>query len=227
MVATDDTPVTEHTTRTSGGSAVPTNLQRRVGVVLAGGFSTRFGDADKALAPVDGTPMLRRVVARVGEVTDAVVVNCRADQRDGFAAVLSDLAVPVAFAIDPVDDEGPLAGLAASLAVHDAPVTVLVACDMPFVDPRCLATLCDHRRDAGADATVPRLDGQRQPAQAALSTGPARSAARNVLARGATSLHSLYEQLEVATVDERTLDRQGFVGSLRDVNTRETLSGEQ
>jgi molybdopterin-guanine dinucleotide biosynthesis protein A len=54
------------------------------GVVLAGGRSTRFDDGDKALATVEGTSMLARVVHRLGAVTDVVVVNCRPGQREAF-----------------------------------------------------------------------------------------------------------------------------------------------
>lgn len=35
------------------------------GVVLAGGGSTRFGDTDKLLAELDGTPLVRRATDRL------------------------------------------------------------------------------------------------------------------------------------------------------------------
>ncbi|MDX1746000.1 MAG: NTP transferase domain-containing protein, partial [Halobacteriales archaeon] len=44
------------------------------GVVLAGGGSTRFGEADKLLAELDGTPLVRRVVDRLAARTDRLVV---------------------------------------------------------------------------------------------------------------------------------------------------------
>ena len=47
----------------------------RASLVLAGGRSTRFGDSDKAVAELAGTPMIRRVVDRVAGVVSEVVIN--------------------------------------------------------------------------------------------------------------------------------------------------------
>jgi len=193
------------------------------GVVLAGGYSTRFGERDKALAPVDGTPMLRRVVERVGAVTDAVVVNCRADQRAAFASILADCDVPVAFAVDAVPDEGPLVGLAGALAVHDATETVLAACDMPFVDPAFLRFLREERAARDADAVVPSTGDGIQPAQAVLATHRARRATRTAIDAGESSLHSLSDRLETVSVAEAAITARGFERSLVDVNTRDLL----
>ncbi|SFR87308.1 molybdenum cofactor guanylyltransferase [Halomicrobium zhouii] len=201
-----------------------TDRSPAAGVVLAGGYSTRFGERDKALAPVDGTPMLRRVVDRVGRVTDAVVVNCRAGQREEFATVLADCDVPVAFAVDAVPDEGPLVGLAGALAVHDAPETVLVACDMPFVDPAFLSFLREERAARDADAAVPSQGEDIQPAQAVLGTRRARRAVRAAIAAGQTSLQSLYDRLETVSIDEEAITSRGFERSLVDVNTRDVLA---
>ena len=89
------------------------------GVVLAGGFSTRFGDAEKATAPLDGWPMIRHVVERLGRVTDGVVVNCREEQLDELRAALSECSDVVGFAIDPIPDRGPIAGIYTGLSAVD------------------------------------------------------------------------------------------------------------
>lgn len=62
----------------------------RAGVVLAGGFSTQFGDRDKALATADGDPMLARVVDRLNRIVDEVVVSCRRAQREEFERASAD-----------------------------------------------------------------------------------------------------------------------------------------
>lgn len=188
----------------------------RVGLVLAGGYSRRFGPVEKALAPVYGTPMLRRVVDRVEPVTDAVVVNCRADQRADFAHVLSDSDGSIAFAIDPVAGRGPLAGVRAGLAVHDAAETVLVACDQPFIEPATLAGLCANR--GTASAVVPRSDGHRQPTPSVLSTCDARRAAADAVSAGERSLRALFDRLDVCEIEERRIDPPAGRGVLRDVD---------
>jgi len=189
----------------------------RVGLILAGGYSRRFGSTDKALVPVDGTPMLRRVVDRVEPVTDAVVVNCRADQRTDFARLLSDSDAPLAFAIDPVAGRGPLEGVRAGLAVHDAVETVLVACDQPFVEPATLAVLCTNR--GTASAAVPRSDGHRQPTPSVLSTRDARRAAADAASAGERSLRALFDRLDVREIVGPRIDPPAGRGILRDVDT--------
>lgn len=190
-------------------------MVRTAGIVLAGGYSTRYGERDKALAPVDGTPMLRRVVDRLGSVTDAVVVNCRADQREAFAAALAGTD-RVAFALDPVDDVGPLAGLGTGLATVGAPVTVVVACDMPYVAPDFLAAMID--RLDGHDAVVPAPEGYRQPTQSVLRTGAARAAVEDALTAGESSLRAALDRLDALELDDATLSSLDARESLRDVN---------
>ena len=196
-------------------------MPETAGVVLAGGYSTRYGERDKALVPVDGTPMVRRGVDRLGSVVDGVVVNCRQDQREGFADALAGRDVPVAFALDPVEDAGPLAGLGTALSAVDAPVTVVVACDMPSVDPGFLAAMIE--RLDGYDAVVPAPDGYRQPTQSVLRTEAARAAVDAALAAGESSLRAAFDRLDALELDDATLSELGAAESLLDVNRPEDL----
>ena len=54
------------------------------GVIVAGGRSTRFGERDKAVADLAGTPMIRRVVDRIAGVTDELGDDVRGLQRVMF-----------------------------------------------------------------------------------------------------------------------------------------------
>lgn len=83
------------------------NAARVLGVVLAGGRSTRFG-SDKALARVAGRTLLAHAVDCLAAQCDAVAIVGR--------AVADDVAHPVIFLADrPRPDMGPLGGLAAAL----------------------------------------------------------------------------------------------------------------
>jgi molybdopterin-guanine dinucleotide biosynthesis protein A len=191
-------------------------MPRAAGVVLAGGYSTRYGGRDKALATVDGTPMLRRVVERVGRVADTVVVNCRADQRAPFAEALAASDASVAFALDPVDDAGPLAGLQTGLATVDTPVTVVLACDMPYVDPDFLTAMVE--RLDGREAVVPAPEGYRQPTQSVLRTNAARTAVDDALGADESSLQAVFDRLDAVELGDETLRALEVAESLRDVN---------
>ncbi|WP_254768818.1 molybdenum cofactor guanylyltransferase [Salinilacihabitans rarus] len=164
------------------------------GVVLAGGYSTRFGERDKAVADLAGTPMIRRVVDRVGEVTDAVVVNCREEQRDPIAAALDGCEPTVRYALDPVPDRGPVAGIRTGLSATDREYAAVVACDMPFVDPALLDRLFERARAADADAAVVRLDdGWLQTTQAVYRREPMRRACATALAEDGRIVTALAE----------------------------------
>mgnify|MGYP000591951928 FL=1 len=187
----------------------------RAGVVLAGGAGERFGDAEKPLAEFEGEPMLRHVVDAVAAVTDEVVVNCRADQREAFAAALPH---DVTYAVDPEPDLGPVAGLGTALDEVSAPVVVVVACDMPAVDPRFLRYLFE--RLGGNDAVVPGLpDDRLQPAQAVYRTAPLREAAAESLAAGVGSLHDVVDRLQAGIVPPAEVQQVTTWRSLADVNT--------
>lgn len=74
-----------------------------LGAILAGGKATRFG-SDKALAILDGRPLIDHVASSLSAQCDACIVVGR--MQDGYHCV-SDR---------PALDMGPLAGLAGALA---------------------------------------------------------------------------------------------------------------
>jgi molybdenum cofactor guanylyltransferase len=103
---------------------------RVLGAILAGGRSQRFG-SDKALAPIDGRPMLDHVADRLRGQCEALVVAGR--DWPGMVRI-DDLPVP---------GLGPLGGLAGALAYaqsagFDAVLTS--SCDLPAL-PADLLTL--------------------------------------------------------------------------------------
>ncbi|WBQ05265.1 molybdenum cofactor guanylyltransferase [Kribbella sp. CA-293567] len=91
-------------------------------VVLAGGGSTRFGGVDKALLVLDGTSLLDRVLKATILARSTVVVGPeRAVCRE------------VGWTREEPAGGGPVAGIAAGLAVGQAPVVVLLSCDLPWI----------------------------------------------------------------------------------------------
>lgn len=189
------------------------------GVVVAGGRSTRFGDREKALAEVDGEPMLRRVVETLGEVAEEVVVNCRPDQQEAFAAALEGVETVVRFALDEHPDEGPLVGLERALSAVDTDLAVVLGCDMPLADAAALSAMLD-RLDPEADAVVPVTDGGPEPLHALYRVEPTRSAARAAIDDGERSLRAMLARL---TVRELPVGDRIPVRSVTSVDTEAAL----
>ncbi|HSJ23292.1 MAG TPA: molybdenum cofactor guanylyltransferase [Longimicrobiales bacterium] len=126
-----------------------------VGVVSAGGQSSRFG-SPKALATVGGV----RVVDRVIRALEAVL------PRDRVVCIANDPALAAAIGLparrDLLRDVGALAGVHAALQWAqelDAAGALVVGCDMPFVEASLLQALLDAAGDA--DVIIPCSEGRR------------------------------------------------------------------
>jgi molybdenum cofactor guanylyltransferase len=100
---------------------------RITAIILCGGRSTRMG-RDKATLLFGDETMLDRILRIVRAVADDVMVVGRRDQS---ASTIHDA----------VEDEGPLAGIAAGLAASTTDLNYVVACDMPLIKPAVLERL--------------------------------------------------------------------------------------
>lgn len=166
-------------------------------VMIAGGRSRRYPAGDKAFAEIDGVPMCRRVVADLPG--SELVVNCRADQRPDFEDAFDGLAPR--FAVDPVSDCGPLAGLLTALRVTTADRAVVVACDMPFFDRETATRLLAELDDAAV--AVPSTEAVVQPFGAAYRVEAARDACEETLACGSRRLLDAVGRLDDTRVPVR------------------------
>ncbi|MBX0325079.1 molybdenum cofactor guanylyltransferase [Halomicroarcula sp. F13] len=189
------------------------------GVVVAGGRSTRFGDRDKAVADLAGTPMIRRVVDRLTLVVDELVVNCRRDQGDAIEAALDGCGITPKFAFDETPDEGPMAGIGRGLRATESEYGVVVACDMPFVDPSFVSYLFD--RAEGHDAAVPRPDEWFQTTQAVYRTDAMESACDRALERGEHKIVEALFDLDYVVVDREEIANHTTMETFENLNTRE------
>tara|TARA_R110002096_G_scaffold8802_3_gene35764 strand:- start:16469 stop:17077 length:609 start_codon:yes stop_codon:yes gene_type:complete len=102
---------------------------KTLGVILAGGLSTRMGGGDKSLLPLNGTPLLTHVIARLAPQVDAMVINA-----NGATTRFAAFNLPVS--PDSIADfAGPLAGVLAGMdyaAQNGFTHIQTVAADTPF-----------------------------------------------------------------------------------------------
>ena len=213
------------------------------GAIVAGGRSTRFGDRDKSVAALAGTPMIRRVADRLAgrgdpvppgaaraaggdPVVDDLVINCRPDQREAIAAAVEGVALPVTWALDDEPDLGPTAGIRNACRAAPSAYVAVVACDMPFVDPGFLASL---REDAvGREAAVPRLDDRwLQTTQAVYRADAMADACDRALARGDRKVLAALDELDRVVVGDETIRSRTTERTFTNVNTREELSAAE
>ena len=132
------------------------------GIVLAGGLSRRLG-RDKAVEPIDGEPLISRVIRRLEGLTDEIVVVVNNSARGG------QLPLPDAakVAVDVYPDSGSLGGIFSGLSAAKNDWGFVVACDMPFLNSDLIAHILTQRQYH--DAVVPMLGGFPEPTHAAYS----------------------------------------------------------
>ena len=130
-------------------------------IVLAGGKNLRLG-RNKALEVVGGKSLIERVVERLAQVTDQLLIVTSQEQSDlpvtGKAEIL----------IDVYPGKGPLGGIYTGLTAARSERNIAVACDMPFLNIELLSHMVELCRDF--DAVVPRLaNGMIEPLHAVYS----------------------------------------------------------
>ena len=131
-------------------------------IVLAGGMSRRLG-RNKAIEPIDGQPLITRVIDRLSHLTQQTVVVVNDDERV-YVLPLPDSAK---VAVDAYPDKGSLGGIFTGLSAAEAEWAIVVACDMPFLNPDLFRHMLALRD--GSDAVVPVLEGRPEPTHALYS----------------------------------------------------------
>lgn len=136
--------------------------RRVIGVLLAGGTSSRFGEANKLLADLDGEPLVRHAASTLlGADLDGVVAVL-GHEADAVQTALAGLGLRV---VRNSDYDG---GLSTSVARGvtaardgDADAAVFLPGDMPRVDPSTVGALIDAYRAGLGTALAAACDGRR------------------------------------------------------------------
>lgn len=130
---------------------------RVTGIVLAGGQGRRMGGVDKGLKPLNGKPMVQRVIARFAPQVDEVLINAN-----------QNLEAYRAFGYPVIPDAiggyaGPLAGLHRGLSEARHNLVATVPCDSPFLPADLVSRLYAALESARAALAVARTGDQPHP----------------------------------------------------------------
>jgi molybdopterin-guanine dinucleotide biosynthesis protein A len=108
--------------------------------------------------------------------------------------------VPVRIARDPVEGEGPLAGLAAGLALVDADLVLALGGDMPDVQVRVLLEMRRRAEPPDVQAVVLEDGGRPRPLPLLVRVRPAAATADRLLGSDRRRLRDLLEELRPVVV---------------------------
>ena len=181
-------------------------LLKNSAVILAGGFSRRFGQ-DKGLIDLAGKPLVLHVVDRVSEVVDeTVVVVSSSVQKKKIESLLGHKANVV---VDKHGAQSPLVGALSGFESAKGECSLLLPCDTPFISMQIARFLLDICVNKGA--VIPRWpNGYIEPLQAVYNTKLALTAAKKALEQGKLDLRSMIARLRgvqyIATAVLRQMD---------------------
>lgn len=188
----------------------------RSAVILVGGEARRAAGQEKYFFTVDGHTFIERLVERLGEVTDEIILVAKdASQCRRFSGL-----VGVRCVVDIRKGRGPVGGIHAGALAASGDLLFVCACDMPCISPdvvRHLFSLIGER-----EAVIPRWnEDMLEPLHAVYR----RSALVACLEKeDPPSLRALARSLRAVFVDARSLE--GMDPGLRtftNVNTPEDL----
>lgn len=190
-----------------------------VGLLLAGGRSSRMGGGDKCLAELGGRPLLAHVIDRLRPQVQAMILSANGDP-----ARFAEFGLPVVADTLP-DFPGPLAGILAGLEwtkVHKPhlPWMLSVPTDAPFL-PRDLARrlhhACDGRR---AELACAASDGRSHPVVGMWPARLRRNLYTALVEDGVRKVDAWTAQYRLATIEFP----MGAVDPFFNINTPEDLA---
>lgn len=140
----------------------PSPRTRIAVIVLAAGRSERMGSSNKLLAPIDGAPMIARVVDTVLETRLRPVVVVTGHDQEAIRAALQDR--DVTFAHNPDHAAGLSTSLRVGLGAQPADVEAALVClgDMPEVRSADIeALVAAFNPIEGRSICIPMYEGRR------------------------------------------------------------------
>jgi len=177
--------------------------------ILAGGLARRFGGRDKGALRVGGRSIRARQLAELATLTRDILIVGGAD--DAEDETLSEGAPASRRVADRVRGMGPLGGLHTALLEATGDLTIVIACDMPYVSAPLLGHLATLARDA--DAIVPYTDRGYHPLCAVYARACLEPIARR-LAAGRLKMTGLFDDVRVRVVAVEELRAFGDVDRL-------------
>lgn len=182
--------------------------------VLAGGQSSRMGKAkDKAFLMLADRSLLDRALALAGSLTSDVRISGSAVKFARFSPVVEDI----------YPQQGPLSGIHAALQQSASELNLMLAVDLPFVEPGFLRYLVAQARASKALATVPQTPDGWQPLCAVYRREFAKIA-ESALREGRNRIDALFLSSITHPITGKEMINGGFsLAMFRNLNTPEEL----
>lgn len=175
---------------------------------------------DKALMPFLGMTLLEWVMKRVSNLGDELFIttNNPRSYQDFKVPLYQDVQLGT----------GALGGLLTALNYAQNPLLVVVACDMPFVNPEMLAMAIDKLQSEHVDVVIPQSKNGYEPFHAVYRHASCLPAVKSALEAGERKLISWFPKVKVLPIDEIEIQKfDPLQIAFWNVNTEDDLKQAQ
>ena len=162
-------------------------------IVLAGGEGKRLA-TDKAFLRIGGRVLIEGIVEKMARIGDEVIIVTNSPQKYGHleARLVGDVA----------PGKGSLGGIYSGLRAARSEYSLVVACDMPFLDLRLLRYMI--LLSPGQDVVIPRVGELTEPLHAIYSKRCLQPIER-VLAGGGRRIIEFFPDVHVRYIEEQEI----------------------
>ena len=167
-------------------------------IILAGGKSQRL-DQDKALVTIGGKTLIERVIERLRPLTSQLLIVTSPEQTGRLAADEAEVLV------DLYPGKGSLVGIYTGLMAARSSHSIVVACDMPFLNADLLRYMIELSPDF--EAVVPRLGGGQVEPLHAIYAKSCLDGMKVRLERNQLHVHSFLDSIRVRYVERTECQR--------------------
>jgi molybdopterin-guanine dinucleotide biosynthesis protein A len=185
--------------------------------IMAGGKSSRMG-RDKSFVELLGKPMIEHLIGRIqGLGQETILITNR-------PVDYAHLGLPM-FG-DVLPEKGSLGGIYTAIHYSANPYTLVIACDMPFVNPDLLRYMIGLA-DGSYEVIVPRVEGYPEGLHAIYHKA-CLEPIRQQIEAGRLKVIGFYEDVRVRYLDEpeyQPFDPQRL--SFRNINTPQEVDEAQ
>lgn len=160
-------------------------------IILAGGEGKRLA-TDKAFLRIGGRVLIEGIVEKMARIGDEVIIVTSFPQRHGYleARLVGDV----------YPGKGALGGIYSGLKAAHNHHSLVVACDMPFLDLKLLRYMI--LLSPGQDVVIPRVGGLTEPLHAIYSKECLQPIER-LLSAGGRRITDFFPEVRVRYIEEQ------------------------
>lgn len=162
-------------------------------IILAGGFSKRFG-LDKGILKIAGISLMNHVVKKVNSIVDEIIIVTNSNKKIKlYSKEISEFKVD--FFLDIYKEIGPLAGALTGLKNSQGDYSLIVPFDTPFLSKKILKLLFKLCKEKSA--VIPRWpNGHIEPLHSVYHTKEAFNAATDAINNNEKKVRSIIQRLQ-------------------------------